>query len=467
MSSTRPLFIDDDPFPACTAGLAPVADARTPAGPEAGDHGRGVARPERESVAKTNAEISHGVAEVQGFYGPFSFPEQLLQKIWLRGEFDRAAARTMDGRALAILHPGKWNRLGGPDFRGARLRLGGQTVVGDIELHLYAGDWVGHRHARDVAYDGVVLHVVLFPPPAGHVTHGAKGQAIPVLVLLPLLQHDLEEYAEDEAVERLANRPLARTIEELSPLPAAELLALLRGHAELRWRLKTHFARLRIERLGWEGACHHTALEVLGYRFNRAPMLSVATRWPLAEWARGAVAAEEVFAAEAGTARWSLQGVRPANHPRTRLRQYVGWARAVPAWPARLAEVAAQLPDVAASPEPTAAVRRAHRFADWRKRLAQEVAGGAVGGPRLDNLICDGWLPLLAAHGAAAASGVWFHWFPGDSPAQMGRALRELGVLTARMQPACHGLIQGLLGWWLVREQAEGFPGPLPPGRGA
>jgi hypothetical protein len=414
-----------------------------------------------------SAEISPSVAEVQGFYGPFSFPEQLLQKIWLRGEFDRAGVRTIDGRAVAILHPGKWNRLGGPDFRGARLRLDDQTVVGDVELHLYAGDWAAHGHARDAAYDGVVLHVVLFPPPAGHVTRGANGQAIPVLVLLPRLQHDLEEYAEDEAVERLANRPLARTIEALSPLPAAGLVALLRGHAELRWRLKTHFARVRIERLGWEEACHHMALEVFGYRFNRAPMLSVATRWPLAEWARGAVAAGEIFAAEAGLRRWSLQGVRPANHPRTRLRQYAAWVRAVPAWPERLAGLAAQLPDVAESAGPTAAVRRAHHFADWRERLAREVAGGAVGGSRLDNLICDGWLPLLAARGATAASGLWFHWFPGDSPAQLGRALRELGVLSARMQPACHGLIQGLLGWWLVREQAEGFSPPPPPGRGA
>ena len=427
----------------------------------------GVAQHEREGVAKMSAEISLSVAEVQGFYGPFSFPEQLLQKIWLRGEFDRAAARTMDGRALTIQHPGKWNRLGGPDFRGARLRLGDQTIVGDIELHLYAGDWVAHRHAQDPAYDGVVLHVVLFPPTAGQVTHGANGRTIPVLVLLPLLQHDLEEYAADEAVERLANRPLARTLEELSPLPAAELWALLRRHAELRWRLKTHFARLRIDRLGWEEACHHTALEVLGYRFNRAPMLSVATRWPLAEWARGAVTAEEVFATGAGSAHWSLQGVRPANHPRTRLRQYAGWVRTMPDWPARLARRAAQLPDIAGSPEPTAVVRRAHHFAEWRKRLAHEIAGGAVGGSRLDNLICDGWLPLLAARGATTISALWFHWYPGDAPAQMDRVLRELGVLPARMQPACHGLIQGLLGWWLVREQAEGFPPPPPPGRGA
>jgi hypothetical protein len=392
------------------------------------------------------------VAEVQGFYGPFSFPEQLLQQIWQRGEFDRANARTADGRAVTILHPGSWNRLGGPDFRGARLRIGDREIVGDVELHLYASDWDAHRHALDPAYGQVVLHAVLFPPPAEHVTRRHDGQTIPVLVLLPLLHRGLEEYAADAAIERLANRPMARALEELAPRSAAELRELLVRHAEARWRLKMHFAQRRMERLGWENACHHTALEVLGYRFNRAPMFAVATRWPLAEWARGRVAPDEAFASE--EERWSLMGVRPANHPRLRLRQYGDWARAVPDWPERLAALAAELPDGIAASEPTAAVRRAHHFAQWRLRLAREIAGGAVGGSRLEILICDGWLPLLAARRALAGFGWWFHWFPGDAPQPLNGALRELGVFAVRTQPACQGLVQGLLDWWLAREQA-------------
>jgi len=112
------------PCPACTAALRrwPMRERQRP-GRRRPRSWRRTARAEK-SVAK----MKHGSLPrrrgVQGFYGPVFFPEQLLQKIWLRGEFDRAAARTMDGRALAILHPGKWNRLGGPDFRGGRLRLG-------------------------------------------------------------------------------------------------------------------------------------------------------------------------------------------------------------------------------------------------------------------------------------------------------------------------------------------------------
>ncbi|OQB96172.1 MAG: hypothetical protein BWX86_00904 [Verrucomicrobia bacterium ADurb.Bin122] len=150
------------------------------------------------------AETLQQVAEVQGLYGPFTFPEVLLQQIWRRGEFQQTAIRTTEGKALDVLHPGRWNRLGGPDFRSARLRLDGVELVGDVELHLHAEDWAAHGHEGDPAYDAVVLHVVLFPPKSATVTRRHDGRAIPVLVLLPLLWRGLEEYAEEAAVERLA-----------------------------------------------------------------------------------------------------------------------------------------------------------------------------------------------------------------------------------------------------------------------
>ena len=127
-------------------------------------------------------------AKVQGLYGPFAFPEKLLQKIWSRREFDLPNARMLDGRKVTIVHPGRWNLLGGPDFKNVRLRFGdGAEVTGDVELHLHASDWTAHGHAKDPAYNNVVLHVVLFPPAPGHVTIGVAEREIPVLVVLPLL----------------------------------------------------------------------------------------------------------------------------------------------------------------------------------------------------------------------------------------------------------------------------------------
>lgn len=398
------------------------------------------------------AAFAPAVAEIQGLYGSFSFPEKLLQKIWLRGDFDRASAITSDGRRVRVMHPGKWNLLGGPDFTGARLRFGDEPnreFLGDVEVHLRAADWNVHGHARDPAYDRVVLHVVLFPPEARQVTRGAGGREIPVLALLPLLHRALEEFAADEAVEALANRPLARLPDELGTLPARELAALLRRHAKTRWREKVHFAGVRVQRLGWETACHHAALEILGYRFNRAPMLRVAGEWALAGWASGMVNPDDVFGAESEG--WSLQGVRPANHPRTRLRQYAAWTRERPDWPARALHLGADLPAI----DPSAAtrdVRRAHRFSALRDRIGDELCGGAIGGTRLDNVICDGLMPLFAAETQRDLGDMWYHWFAGDLPLLLTSGLRQLGFFDGRVQPACHGAAQGLLGWFLERE---------------
>jgi hypothetical protein len=190
----------------------------------------------------------------------------------------------------------------------------------------------------------------------------------------------------------------------------------------------------------------------LGYRFNRAPLLRLATRWPLAEWTGGAIGADAGFAAEADA--WQRHGVRPANHPRTRLRQYAAWAKACPDWPARLLALAADFPEIKNLPDGGArAIRRAHKFSALRKEFAALTAD-AIGGARLDTLVGDGFLPLLAAHTehGAAAQAIWFHWFPGDLPPRITRGLRELGVCGARDQPLALGPAQGLLGWWLVRE---------------
>jgi hypothetical protein len=84
----------------------------------------------------------------------------------------------------------------------------------------------------------------------------------------------------------------------------------------------------------------------------------------------------------------------------------------------------------------------------------REVTGGAVSGTRFDNLVCDGFLPLVAAETGRELGALWFHWFPGDVPAQVQAALPKLGISGRGAQPFCHGWAQGLIGWLL--EQSAG-----------
>ncbi len=384
------------------------------------------------------------VAEIQGAEGAYSFSELILQKIWLRRDFDGAQAITSDGRKLTVLNQGRWNRGAGPDFRCARLRLGDRELAGDVEVHLNAMDWEAHGHASDPEYDQVVLHVVLFPPAAGQRTLGSKGREIPMLSLLSLLPRDIESFALDDAAEHLAGRPAVRLFDSLSSMSAESIRDMLEGHAHRRWEEKLHFARFRIERLGWEEACHHAALECLGYSGNRAQMLKVAGRWPLDDWRAECVSAQQAW--EETQKNWRLRCGRPANHPLHRLKQYAEWVRAVPDWPARLGSLEFSTGS-SVEFQGTREARRTLKLSDLRKQLVVRIVAGKVGGPRFDTLACDAFLPLLAVRGAVNLSDPWFHWWLGDAPDSIRAALRD----AARVNPQhfCHsnGLAQGLLAW--------------------
>ncbi|HKB91450.1 MAG TPA: DUF2851 family protein [Opitutaceae bacterium] len=401
------------------------------------------------------SEPTGSVAEVQGLYGPFTFTERLLQKIWLRRQFSLEAA-TVEGKPLSIIDSGRWNLLGGPDFKDAHIQIGDVHLRGDIELHLSSEDWVSHGHEFDPAYDRVVLHVVLFPAPA--VRRSAftySGRLLPTLVLLPLLKHDLEEYAADEVVETMAGNDGTAALEKLGQIPMGDRGPLLREKAMCRWRKKVHYARKRLDLLGWEEACHHTALEILGYRFNRLPMLKIASMVMLHRWTE----LEEIdipLIWALGGREWSMQGVRPANQPGPRLRQYFRWVKAHPRWPAELERLGAGWLGKGSLIDPTGAVRKAHRFGELRRQLSDEVMAHAVSGQRLDTLMCDGFLPLLAAQlGREEEPAFWFHWFPGDFPGRFPFWLGRLGLVERPLQPLCHGLLQGLLGWLIEQERGH------------
>lgn len=395
-------------------------------------------------------QIEHAVEELQGLYGPFTMHEKIVQKIWLHGDFAASRAELADGTPIEILDAGKWNLLGGPDFTGARLRIGGREVSGDVEIHFRTTDWAAHGHAANPAYDNVVLHVVLFPP---HFPESAArrrdGSSLPTLVLLPLLHRDLEEYAADDALETLTARDEWRRFQELANRPSETVVADLRRFAQTRWARKVAYMRSRIDALGFDAAAHHSALEVLGYRRNRVPMLNAATRWPLGEWSRGGIAADVYRYLESA---WRRHGVRPANQPKTRLLQYANWSSHVPNWPQRLREWGGRW-NAVTLPDDTAKFRQLANLKELAHDLSVNVLADAVGGLRFHTLVCDAFLPLLCAAGERDWFDHWFHWFPGDSPDALMRALRRLEVAGVPGRPQCQGFVQGLLGWLVEQER--------------
>lgn len=388
-----------------------------------------------------SAVRNYKVQEIQGLYGPFSLPERVLQKIWLRGDFDQTDLRTESGKLLRVLDPGRWNLLDGPDFQGARLELDGRECAGDVEVHVYAGDWDLHGHAENPNFARVCLHVVLMPETTPTYVRTAKGAAPEIVYLMPLLERDLEDYAVDDALLELEQVEDAAWMLEFFELPLDARRAKLRDGAAARWRRKLGFAKKRLSGAGWEQACHQFCLEVLGYARNRAPMARLALTYGIGDFASGRLSPDDLIQ-ESGT-NWRLSGLRPANHPTQRLRQYRAICEAHPDWPERLRRILQAFPPANAA-NTAAAFRRRQGLADLVERLSSEVFSGVISAKRLNTLICDALLPLAGAEGLCPAEDYWMHWPAGDAPDRLFRFLKQAQVID-RAEPFSNGQLQGAL----------------------
>jgi hypothetical protein len=398
------------------------------------------------SSAAGDPRKSVRLAEFQGLYGPYQVAERLVQEIWLRGEYDAARLFTLSGKSLRVINPGEWNRLGGPDFLSAELEIAGDRIGGDVEIHFRETDWTAHRHHLDPAYNGVVLHVLLFPPLAGGESiQTNRGSKIETIVLIDLLWHDLEEYAFNDAAASASGMPTDRALEHLVSLSPDQRREVLLEWARKRWDQKVRFAGIRIDRLGFEGACHSTTLEVLGYSRNRSAMLAVADRYPVEAWPT----VDPAVVSGRWDVHWQHQGVRPANQPKRRLAQYARLACDGRAWIDRLKNWSdlIDLPVVGGSPVPVRGVRKGMGFTRLRREVLTRVLAGAVSGSRADTVVVDAFLPILASHRGKRCFEPWFAWVPGDVPAGHREILRRAGIGGLGLKaPHAHGWFQGLLG---------------------
>ena len=93
---------------------------------------------------------------------PIPVREAELAARWAAGAWRGATLRTLSGATYRLIFEGRRNGGPGPDFRDAALETAdGARLLGDIELHLRARDWLAHGHHTDARYNRVVLHVAL------------------------------------------------------------------------------------------------------------------------------------------------------------------------------------------------------------------------------------------------------------------------------------------------------------------
>ena len=86
--------------------------------------------------------------------------ESFLHYLWQFQHFDKKDLKTTDGEAVDIFQTGLLNNDSGPDFSGAKLKIGNIDWAGNVEIHTKSSGWYDHHHDHDPAYENVILHVV-------------------------------------------------------------------------------------------------------------------------------------------------------------------------------------------------------------------------------------------------------------------------------------------------------------------
>ena len=110
--------------------------------------------------------------------------ERLLQFIWQFQYFNKYQLCTDAGESLQIIHPGVFNTNQGPDFLGAKIKLGQTVWAGNVEIHIRASDWMLHKHETDENYQTIILHVVWN---GDTVIYDKNGNKFPALIIEPLV----------------------------------------------------------------------------------------------------------------------------------------------------------------------------------------------------------------------------------------------------------------------------------------
>lgn len=257
--------------------------------------------------------------------------------------------QTTDGRPIEIISVGEHNRDAGPDYSHARIRIGDREWVGNVEIHVRAGDWYSHHHHQDRAYDNVILHVVR---DADKQVFNSRGEAV---VQCALQYPDNRDYLTTLLTDAMRMDSAESRIGCARQLVEDPML-ITEGWRHLLLRKRLDCKRASIERLleitngSWEHAFYISLARNFGFHTNSLPFEELAIATPLSAIRKhrdnlfqltamllgqsGLPMKDEQMAREYEFLRtkfsltpidgsmWKLGRIRPQNSPERRIRQF-------------------------------------------------------------------------------------------------------------------------------------------------
>ena len=215
-----------------------------------------------------------------------SLDERLVQAIWHDQLLKKDELATASGKRVEIIEPGRWNTARGPDFLDARLRVAGELLQGDIEIHVNSADWHRHAHHQDFEYNRVILHAVLRANDDRPYQEKQNGERLEQLVLEPILEPDLETI---QSTINLGDYPYGRPAhlglchEQFLRLPETQFHEFMITAGRTRIEDKVARFRAQMQTADFYQVIYQALLTAQGFKASKTLYFLLSKRAPLRE----------------------------------------------------------------------------------------------------------------------------------------------------------------------------------------
>ena len=234
-----------------------------------------LSRPLADRYARFKEAVFSGLEEITlpGFDQPVN--ELDLQSLWFGGAFGQEFI-SLDGKKVQVVDFGVWNSGPGPDFTDCTVKVGTQTLRGDIELDPDARDWERHAHGGNPDYSRVILHLFLDAPDELFFTRTHEHREVTQVCLSPSA---LPEKSKPD--RGLAAARLGRCHAPLKDMQPGHIQSMLEAAAQYRLEKKSVRLHRCAAAQGREQTIYQALAQALGYRNNQQPFNILAQRLPL------------------------------------------------------------------------------------------------------------------------------------------------------------------------------------------
>lgn len=258
----------------------------------------------------------------------FSHSEAFLQWIWENMLFNFSELNTSSGKSLTVFNPGTLNTSDGPDFKAAHLEIDGIRWFGDVEIHTHSSLWNSHGHHSDTNFNSVVLHVVVEDATPKAITT-ENGSRPFTLNLYPHLSQKIQHFL--HSFEQPSTLPCASGLHFISE--KAFYQQLEKAHTEYFEKKSNDFLSFFDPTLttskAWKQALIISIWDGLGISHNRRAMQETARR--LLKHGIHKTPQKTLDKAyqiagihnQSSDILWNFKSIRPASHPKNRIREAV------------------------------------------------------------------------------------------------------------------------------------------------